>query len=135
MSLDVWLNERGEMPYIEIAHHMELVVSLDWDGYFVFLSRYWSEIEEECGPIDLYDTNTFYGDELTKLENCLLVARAEALLRQDVWTEHTGTKLTEPPEEIHQEVERSKLVALVDKLVDATRRARIQNKQLLFFGD
>ena len=135
MALDVWLNRRGELPYLETADTMEHVAALHWDGYFAYLARYWAVIEAECGSIDPYDSNEFYGDDLLKLEGCLLTARSDARTQAEEWTEHTGAHATEPPTPIYETVVRRTLVELIDRLLDAARRARAHDKQLLFFGD
>lgn len=108
---------------------------MDDDGYFAFLSRYFETIEDECGFVDLHGDNTYYKEELLKLQECLIDAEKELESRPDVWSEYIGTWLNEAGGEIYDKVEKVKLAELIGSLSRAANEAYTSDKELLFFGD
>jgi hypothetical protein len=136
MALDVWLNGVGELPYLEIAHRMEHIDAFDYDdGCFHHLSRYWARLEEDFGLIDPFDSVAFHGAGLDALIECLKEARIDATTLPEAWSIHVGTRMSDPPEACYTCVQKNQLLHRIDRLLDASQRARAAGNQLLFFGD
>lgn len=136
MALDVWLLPAGHLPYIEQAHLYEHVAALTWDGPFVVLKRYWGEIEDEYGRIEMTDTSEFKGESLAKLVSCLRMARVAVEQMPVSWCEHLGFADPEGRREpVTETVDRTSVLVLIDRLLDAGERGLREGKALLFFGD
>jgi hypothetical protein len=135
VSLDVWLVPCGSLPRIEHEHLMERIISFEYDDpAFLFLKKYWSELELEYGEIDPWDSNWFSQERLVAFRETLYPALRGAEALPETWhqasTDGTAptTPYVPPPTRVY-------LLETICCLLEAANRGLRDNKELLFFGD
>jgi hypothetical protein len=121
------------------------IASFDDDengGYYWFLYPLFEQLAEKTGQmIDLYGDAEFRGDALQSLrqtlhEACRLVGDQPAQ-----WSVFVGTQTMPnapkppPPRDIFKDVERSKLLALLDLMLTIVDRASSSGMAVVCFGD
>jgi hypothetical protein len=134
MAADIWVGERWDVdgPTGPTVH-------LDDNGYYWFLYRYFeaANIDRRDALIDLYGDAEIDGYQLARLKDELKLALTDVTHRRDVfrvlvgWKGDTKSRETE----IRVEIERDKLLALIDQLLDLVRDARDRDLRLLVVGD
>jgi hypothetical protein len=134
MAADIWVGERWDVDGPTGA-----TVHLDDNGYYWFLHRYFeaANIDRREALIDLYTDAEIDGYQLARLKDELKLALVDVANRGDVfrvlvgWKGETKSRETE----IRVEIERDKLLALINQLLDLVRDARDRELRLLVVGD
>jgi hypothetical protein len=111
------------------------VASLDWDGYYEFLQRFWPASSSTDVAIDLYETTHFAGATLGELRASLLRARMALQERPASWRERIGRQTHPVQKELYAPVDREKLDALIGSLLDAVAVAEERRGRVIFEGD
>jgi len=109
-------------------------VYLDESAEYGFLCPYFEKAEEKIGyTIDLYDSCTFYAEQLEILKDVLVEARSDCLSRPEQWeqpvTEERGNPL------VPRQVQRVVVCALIDALLNLIDRAIKDRLYVICFGD
>jgi hypothetical protein len=141
MSLDIGLAPARRMP----LSPAEPVVSFDDDengGYHWFLHPFFHRLAEKTGQyIDLYGDAEFCGADLQSLRDTLLDARQRVAAQPERWSVYVGTAtmpnapVPPPPREVLKEVERSEMLALIDRFLAVVERSKITGLPVVCFGD
>ena len=144
MSLDVYIQPRPELPLIggdfEPICQINGNGSVEEEGYYWFLYPFFKRLAEQTGQaIDLYGDAFFCGEALDALAQCLVAARSLVNAQPDVWEIHVGTQfgtqLRPVQKEIYSTVDKQQMVALLDKLDAAVRKAKGAGVYVNFIGD
>ena len=134
MALEVWIVAPPVAGKPRKAYRRR-VASLNLDGYYQFLERFWPASSSTGVPIDLYNTTHFVGDDLAQLRASLLRARMVLSEQPSSWREHIGRQTHPVQEEVYALVEREKLTALIGDLLAAVDVAEGRRGRVVFEGD
>ncbi len=114
----------------------------DIGGYYWFLHPFFDRLRENTGQyLDLYGVAEFRSEDLQLLRQTLLEARQFVATQPERWSVHTGTKSMPnaippvPAWEVFKEVERSKLLTLLDSLLAIVDRASLTGIPVVCWGD
>jgi hypothetical protein len=133
VALDLGLAGDGGRSSVEVR------VSFDDDlggGYYWFLHPLFERLARSTGQyIDLYGDAEFRAENLDALESVLLEARQMVLARPKRWSVHVGTPTHPTTRELFKEVEQSKFLALIDRLMDLVRESRATGRSIICLGD
>ena len=120
------------------ANPAEHSVWLDDTAIYWHLYRYFeaANLDRRHELVDLYGGDEIDGYQLDRLEDELTAARDDATRRTEEWTILTGWNETPSREnEIWRTVERSELVATINKLLALIDFARNNSLKLIVSGD
>jgi hypothetical protein len=145
MSLTIGIQQSAGGPLLERIALDEPVVQFNDEedgGYYWYLYPVFTEIVEKTGQmIDLYGDAEFRGEHLQELRRALEEARWDAEKQPDQWTVYVGTACMPnatppmPPFEVYKDVERTKLIQLLDSLLALIDRATQNDRTLILIGD
>jgi hypothetical protein len=118
----------------------------DWDepslyfeyheGYYEYLSPWFERLASVTGQfVDLYGDASFQGGQLDTLEQILTETRQAVERQPPKWQVHLGTQVKPVQRELYRDVERDKMLALLDQWLIVIRRARQLNRPVVCFGD
>jgi hypothetical protein len=91
--------------------------------------------------IDLYGDAAFRGEQLTVLRRALLMARSSIRDQPEHWPVNVGTSsmpnaaLPKPPQFVWKEVEKTKVLDLLDRMITIIDRASRMGGTVLCIGD
>jgi hypothetical protein len=114
----------------------------DTGGYYWFLHPSFCRLAEKTGQyIDLYGDAEFRGEDLQSLRQTLVEARQLVETQPERCSVHVGTSSMPnaippvPPWEVFKEVERSRLLGMLDTLLGIVDRAISTGVPVVCFGD
>ena len=111
-------------------------ISLDDDGYYWYLHRFFAELFRQTGQnIDLYDNAALTGSEIAMFEAAMNRARDTALEQPECWEVHVGNETAPVSRALYRDVDRMQMVGIIDCLLVAARTARDRGLTLAFLGD
>ena len=134
MALDVLVVAPPQAGAERIAFQRH-VAALEWDGYYLFLSRFWPASSSTGRLIDLHASTHFEGANLAQLRSALVRARTQAVEQPETWQEHLGKQTHPVQREIYATVNRSDLVVLLGNLIRAVDEAESKRGRVVFEGD
>jgi len=120
--------------------HRRILVQFQDDGYFWFLYDAFKDVSKRTGEqVDLYSDATFQGEHLLEFQSVIRDWRRRIESGVDRWTVTTGHVLDArgraTGETLKVEVEKDKLLRLVDELVSAAEAAHQARGRRVFVGD
>jgi len=141
MSLEIGLAAALGMPPSD-AEPTVLFDDDDNGGYYWFLHPFFRRLAETTGQyIDLYGDAEFRGADLQSLRDTLLKARQRVATQPERWSISVGIQtmpnapVPPPPREVFKEVERSELLALIDRFLTVVERSKVTGLPVVCFGD
>ena len=112
---------------------------LNDDGYYWFLYPYFetANLDRSTELVDLYGDADIAGYQLERLHDELIEARLDAGCRAETWRVLVGWTNTERSRstENWQTIDRAKMVALIDRLLEFVQAARSMSGRLVCVGD
>jgi hypothetical protein len=120
--------------------HRRILVQFQDDGYFWFLYDAFKDVAERTGEqVDLYGDAAFQGEHLLEFQTVIRDWRGRIESSPDRWSVTTGHVLDargqETGEILTTEVDKGKLLRLVDDLLSAANTAYRTRGRLAFVGD
>ena len=113
-------------------------VLLESDGYYFFLNRYFegANLDHHEELIDLYGGREIEGYQLHRLETELITALEDVGRKPESWRVLTGWNIKPALEnEIWREVERDRMIDLIEQLLWLTEFAKQHRLKLICSGD
>jgi hypothetical protein len=133
MALDIGIGD-GTSPtpdWDEPTLYFEFVV-----GYYSYLEPWFERVATVTGQfVDLYGGASFQGQQLDTLEQALLDARKAVESQAPKWQVHIGTQVEPVQRKLYVDVERKRVLELLDQWLVVVRRARQLNRPVVCFGD
>ena len=132
MSLDIGIGD-GVSP---APDRNEPLLQLEDDGYFAFLAPLIGRLHEQTGEyIDPYGDAVFADDKLIALKAELAEAKRQVLSQPATWRVHTRSEISPVFREIHEMVDRSQFLALLESFEQIAARAERLGRPVVCFGD
>lgn len=136
MAADIYVSEKWGANAV---NPKERTVLLGSDGYYWFLYRYFegANLNRQSELIDLYGEAEITGYQLHRLETELRTALEDVARKPERWQVLCGWNGTEIKLESENwvEVEREKMLALIQRLLWLIEFAKESNLKLICFGD
>ncbi len=85
--------------------------------------------------IDLYGNADFFGKDLLILEDALIEILSKVMKEKDEWDVKTGEQIHPKKKIIYDTVYKNDFKKLLEEILNAVKKAKGENKHLIFFGD
>jgi len=145
VSLIIGIQQSADGPLLERIALNETVVLFDDEengGYYRYLYPTLLEAADATGQmIDLNGYAMLRGEQLSVLRLALVKARLSTEDQPNRWPVSVGTSSMpnatppQPPQVVWKEVEKAKLLALLDRLMEIIDRAASIDGTVLYIGD